>query len=64
MDSQDYGDKLFEIVQTSQGYAYIADLMTGYSKEQVLILAKDCLKWTLKTVEQLQSFIAELEGKE
>lgn len=51
------GDQLHDLVEESQGYAYISDGINNLSDQRVLQIAQISLAWNLETVKRLKKFI-------
>jgi hypothetical protein len=56
---QKLADKLFRLVQESQGKSFISDGCEVLSRTELLSLASGSLWWTRKTVRLLEKFIEE-----
>ncbi len=57
------GTELFELVQESQGNAYISDSGDNWSLEYTLQIAEASLYWTQETAKRLKGFIRRKQKK-
>lgn len=53
------GEKLFNLVQASQGFSFISDGIGDFSDDEVIKIAKNSLTWTKETIGILEKFIRE-----
>ena len=51
------GRKLWDAIQTPQGFAFIADNMDDWPDEKVIERAQDALEWEREAVRVLSRFI-------
>jgi hypothetical protein len=57
------GDKLFNAVQKSQGFAFISDGIHSRTAQKVIAIAKDSLAWAKGTEAILRKFIRDNSTK-
>lgn len=60
-NTESLGDKLFRLVQESQGFAFISDGIGEMTDEQVMTIARSSLSWTIESAAVLMEFIEEQE---
>lgn len=51
--------RLFGLVETHQGYAFISDGIEVLSRKEIIWLAQGSLKWSRQVVRDLEKFLKE-----